>query len=363
MLTKFDELTCHQSVASFDEVGTSDRAWTEKLWCNIHDTQGELVLATGLGVYPNRNVLDGYGCANVRNAKQTNLRLSRELRPRIDELSLGPLSYEVIEPFKKIRIAMGENEQGLSYDIEFLGGMLPGEEEPHLGRARGRVFVNHCRYAQLGRVRGWVKVGGERFELDPDRFYAQRDHSWGIRMGVGAPEQGVQMADVATFTSMMINWFTVQFPSWGLYAYLIEKGDGTVERLTGCLTKPMEEGGEVIPLVGFEHDWVYHENSPRMKAGKVTLKFKDGSEKSIEMRELTTMYLRGGSYLGYKDHYHGLWMGEDWRDGESWDLDTPAKADGVHGLNDTVVECKCDGEVGYGIVENLILPPYPRYGF
>ena len=74
MLTKFDEMTCHQVVSTFDHPETSDRAWTEKLWCNVHDTKGELVLATGFGVYPNRNVLDGYGCVNIGNREQYNMR-------------------------------------------------------------------------------------------------------------------------------------------------------------------------------------------------------------------------------------------------------------------------------------------------
>ena len=34
MLTKFDELTCHQFVSTFDHPSSSDRAWTEKMWFN-----------------------------------------------------------------------------------------------------------------------------------------------------------------------------------------------------------------------------------------------------------------------------------------------------------------------------------------
>jgi len=35
----------------------------------------------------------------------------------------------------------------------------------------------------------------------------------------------------------------------------------------------------------------------------------------------------------------------------------------MHGLDDTVVEVRMGNEVGYGIVENLILPPFPKYGY
>ncbi|HOX45093.1 MAG TPA: hypothetical protein PK668_15945 [Myxococcota bacterium] len=363
MLTKYDELTCHQAPTTFDHVGTSDRAWTEKLWMNIHDTQGAMVLALGFGVYPNRNVQDGYACLNLGNRVQTNLRLSRELRPRLDELSVGPLTWEVLEPYRRIRARLAENPMGLAFELEFLGRFQAGEEQPHFGRSRGRVFVNHCRYAQLGRAQGWVRLGDQRIELDPSRHYAQRDHSWGIRMGVGAPEQGVQAQDIDTFSHMLINWATLQFEDRALNAYLIEKADGRVERLTGKLCWPLGDPRPPAELTAFEHDWVYHPGSARMQGGQARLAFEDGTRLAIDTRELTSMYLRGGGYVGVKGFTHGSWQGPDWSDGERWEVGTPAVADEVHGLDDTVVECHAGGQLGYGIVENMILGPFPRYGF
>ena len=35
----------------------------------------------------------------------------------------------------------------------------------------------------------------------------------------------------------------------------------------------------------------------------------------------------------------------------------------MRGLEDTVVEVRCGGETGHGIIENLVLPPFPKYGF
>ncbi len=363
MLTKFDELTCHQVVSTFDHPETSDRAWTEKLWCNIHDTRGELVLATGFGIYPNRNVLDGYGCVNVGNKKQYNMRLSRVLRPNIDEITLGPLSYEVVVPWRKIRIAMEENKYGLSYELEFLGTMVPGEEEPQFGRSRGRMYMNTCRYAQLGRARGWVKADGKRYDIDEKNFYAQRDHSWGIRMGTGSAEQGVQAPDHEKFTAMMINWLTAQFRDWGLYCYLIEKNDGTVQYLGGSVVETLDGGKSQVPIIAVEHQYEYHPGSQRMKAGRVIFACKDGRKIDINMKELTTMYLRGGGYVGYKGFRHGTWMGDYWEDGETWNVGDESVANDVHGLDDTVVEVRCGNETGYGIIENMIFAPFDKYKF
>lgn len=361
MLTRFDELTCHQTVSTFDHPASSDKAWTEKLWCNVHDKRGKLVLATGFGVYPNRNVIDGYGCVNLENSRQVNVRLSRELRPRIDEVRVGPLSWEVIEPFRRVRIALGENAQGLSYELEFLGDFQPSEEAPHFERQHGRTVVDACRYAQLGRAKGWVKLEGVTYPIDEKDFVAQRDHSWGIRMGVGAPEEGVQAPDTAPYRGMVIDWFTFQFDDYGMCGYLIEKEDGTITRLTGHVVPRLDSGARQIPIVAIEHDWQFHERSLRTKGGRVVLVGMDKSRWELELRELTTMYLRGGGYVGYKDFRHGKWMGASWADGESWNVADPRVADEVHGLDDTVMEVRCNGKVGYGIMENLVIPPFERY--
>lgn len=363
MLTKFDEMTCHQDVLTFDQPATSDRAWTEKIWCHVHDRTGRLSVVAGLGVYPNRNVMDGYGCACVGQERQVNLRLSRELRPRIDETAVGPLRYEVVEPFRRIHVTLGENDQDLTFDLELLLDREPAEEDPQFGRSRGKVFVNTCRYAQSGRARGRVTALGETFDLDEATTLSHRDHSWGIRMGVGAPEAGVQEPDIASFLGMMINWSTFRFDGFGLTCYLIEKADGTVTRLTGHKVYPAGDGRPSVPIVGVEHDFRYHPGSARMASGEMTLALADGSRLELSMKELTTMYLRGGGYLGVDGFFHGLWMGPSWSTGEVWQVGDPKVANEAHGLDDTVCEVRCGDAVGYGIMENLVLPPFPRYGF
>jgi hypothetical protein len=363
MLTKFDEFHCHQIVDTFDHVVDSDRQWTEKFWCNVHDTTGKLVLATGFGVYPNRNVMDGYGCVNLDNKTQYNVRLSRELRPQIEELKVGPLSWEVVEGLKKIRLTLGDNEYGISYELEFVGRMPAHEEIPQVRRDKGRIFMNTCRMAQLGRAKGWVKVDGTTYDVDENLWRAQRDHSWGIRMGVGAPETGVQSPDISFFANLMINWLTAQFENWGVHYYLIEKADGTVEYLSGAVVYGFEDDREAIPVVSVDHNFEYHPNSGRMKSGRVVLTAADGSKTELAMRQLTTMYLMGGGYIGYNGFYHGIWMGPYWTDGEKWDVANPEVANKVHGLDDTVCEYRCGDEVGYGIIENLILGSFPKYGF
>lgn len=60
MLTKYDEMLCHQVATTFDHPGTSAREWTERIWFMAYDTTGDHILVAGFGYYPNRNVMDAF---------------------------------------------------------------------------------------------------------------------------------------------------------------------------------------------------------------------------------------------------------------------------------------------------------------
>ena len=98
MISKHDECLCHQIVSTFDHVDTSDRQWYERAWLVTHDNSGEIMVDTGFGKYTNRNVMDAFGGVALRGTSQYTVRASRELRPNVDSLVVGPLSYEIIEP-------------------------------------------------------------------------------------------------------------------------------------------------------------------------------------------------------------------------------------------------------------------------
>ena len=110
MITRYDEMFCHQVVSTFDQPGTSAREWTERAWMQVHDIAGTAHLATGFGYYPNRNVMDAFVAFAIQGKTEYVVRASRELRPEIDLFKVGPFSYEVIEPLKAVRYRLGDNE-------------------------------------------------------------------------------------------------------------------------------------------------------------------------------------------------------------------------------------------------------------
>lgn len=367
MLTKYDEFLCHQIVSTFDHVETSAREWTERAWLSAYDFSGQFHLSAGLGRYLNRNITDAFGTLNVEGKTQYAVRASRELRSAVDQVKVGPLSYEVVEPLKKIRFVLGDNEYDLCYEIE-CDGIAPCHEEPlQFFRYKGRVVENINRYMQMGRLSGWIKAEGKTYEVSPDKWQAVRDHSWGIRRGVMVGETGVEPAEVPE--GYLFYFGIMQFEKWGATYHIREDWQGTPLLCGGAFFYPYGIEKEELKIVSVEHDLQFHPGDPRrVKSGKVTLIADDGSKTEVSLRPLTMCYLGPGgySYFEYKGFIHGKWMGSYFIDGLKLDLTDPKVLSEVNQasvLVDQMCEWRCGDEVGHGIIELVLIGKYPKYGY
>lgn len=136
ILTAADEYLNHQMVASFEQVGTTDRNWTEKGYIVAYDVSGEIMVTAGIGKYSNRDVMDGFAGVAVPG-KQYNVRATRELRPELDRTVVGPISWEVVHAPSHNRIMLAENELGVSYDVTYESDFAPIVGAPGERRDRG----------------------------------------------------------------------------------------------------------------------------------------------------------------------------------------------------------------------------------
>src|SRR6476469_2762607 len=100
-----DEGLNHQIVDTFATIAESDYAWTEKVWVSIAKGDGSIPANLGLGKYPNRGVIDGFGGVS-RGREQWTVRGSRELRSAPEDVSIGPLTYEIVEPLRPTRVRL-----------------------------------------------------------------------------------------------------------------------------------------------------------------------------------------------------------------------------------------------------------------
>jgi len=365
MLTRYDEFPCHQIVSTFNHVDTSAREWMERVIMHHHDMEGRFHLTCGIGWYPNRNVIDAFACFAVEGKTQYTVVASRELRPKIDVVEIGPFSYDIIEPLKKIRYSLGKNKYNLSYDLEFEANMPCHEEEPQFSRSRGRVVENVVRYDQTGRVGGWIKVGGKTYQVDKKNWLVERDHSWGIRRG-GADmvETGVQPREYGLGT--LYSWAAIQFPKWGACYHIREEWDEKLDapriwHFSGGIFYPQESKKEEIKLDSIDHNFKVRPDNRRLESGHITLNGADGSKKEISLQAVGAVNLSRAGYGAFEGFIHGIWLGESFLDGVKLDLTDPNIAGELFWNTDC--KFKCGNQVGYGVVELLVVGKYPKYGF
>src|SRR5688572_22692498 len=191
-LTPQDEGFNHQIIDTFAVVSQSDLSWTEKVCAMAAARDGSLQLGFGLGKYNNRNVMDAYAGIS-RGVEQITVRSSRALGSTPNVTTIGPIRYEIVEPLRQIRFVLEPNEvQPIAFDWLFEAAVPPVFEDRTHMRAGNRVSAELARFHQIGRCSGWVDVDGERTELSPETWVSTRDHSWGVRYGVGLAPQDVE---------------------------------------------------------------------------------------------------------------------------------------------------------------------------
>jgi hypothetical protein len=362
MLTPQDDLIGHQTTSTFDHVATSDPSWMERLWYTGHPLpQGDVIFDIGLGYYPNRNVIDVFAGIETGGV-QRNFRASRHARPNPLDTRAGPFSIQVLEGLRRHRLQLTANDSGLSFDLEFIASMNAHEEMPHFRRRQGRVTEDMMRAQQLGRYRGWLEFAGQRHRIEPESWWGQRDHSWGIRGEMRTDELHPPLTFYPPFLFM---WITAQFKDRGLQLFLKERAPGEIIYVDGEEVGPVGTRSQHNrKLVALPHEIVWADDPHGQTLQSATLKpvFSDGSTRSIELRALPARYyLKGGLYGGLNGWFHGDDKGKLFTAHEQWNLRDPAIRKLVRTLSDHVIEVRDGDEVGWGIIEYGVGKGYARY--
>ena len=364
-----DEGFCHQIVDTFAVVGTSDPSWTEKVCAMAAARDGSLQLGFGLGKYPNRNVIDAYAGIS-RGVEQRTVRASRSLAPEPTVTTIGPIRYEIVEPLSSVRFVLEPNEiQPIAFDWLFHGVLPPAFEDRTHMRSGLRVSAELARYHQIGVCSGWVEVDGVRTEVTPDSWVSTRDHSWGVRYGVGKPVSDGEP------TQPMGNFHFFWTPSY------LERADGSAYGIFMVFNHSTRPGldhketwgtiehpdGSVERMVDITPELTYDPANRRLRGGRVHCRMQDGSTRTLQVEVVsdTGFHLGTGLYFGFDDHYHGEWRGAEHTDGELIeDCSAPDTARRVHQIRDTVVRITdpVGGGVGWGNWQPIASGEFPELG-
>ena len=224
-LGPFDEFLAHQTSDTFDHVATSDRNFYDRYYFNMHSSSDELFVITGLGQYPNLGVTDAFITVSIGTEQHT-VRASRELGVDRMDTSVGPLSVEVLEGLRTLRIRCDENEWGISADLTFTGTVDALEEPRTFIRRYGRVIQDVTRYAQVGVWEGTITAAGRTFDVTPDVWKGARDRSWGVRPVGEREHPGIQVRGAQDGYGFRHDWLPMQFDDHMLKVQIDQDADG-----------------------------------------------------------------------------------------------------------------------------------------
>jgi len=307
MLSPLDETFMHQAPVPFAQTVVSDHRFFDRMWLAGH-SKDHCHFLMGMAAYKNTNAFDGY-IAVIRNNRQYNLRLARPLLPDPALMAVGPLAVEIVKPLEQLRITISPGEHGISGELVFTSTVPVSLEAPHRSRVNGATVQDYMRFDQLGRVDGWLEVGGERFSVDD--WFGARDHSWGVRPGQGGydpltslPEPGTNPHDVGAGQDgflVVVLWFDM--PSLGGYLMKMENGAGETLYSHGRILKRQGGGFHEVETTSIEHDLQFIGDTRTSSGGTITVVTTEGERLAIEVESLVpTICYKGTGYdLGYAD--------------------------------------------------------------
>lgn len=361
MLTKADDYPIHQLPEPVSNAGT-DRNFYDRYFFNGYTRTGDVFFAAALGVYPHVNIMDASFCV-VYKGVQRNIHASRYLvnMERMDT-QVGPISVEVVEPLKSLRIRVEDNEQGIKADIVYRGRTEP-LKEPRFTRRNGpRTLMDLTRLTQNGTYEGWIEVGGERLEVKPEMFFGTRDRSWGVRP-IGAPDAQPQVPPIP-FQFYWL-WAPLNFEDRITLFHVNDDEHGEAWNINAVMAKTDGSEPEEMAKCWSEVDFI--PGSRHARAARLFLEHRKGGVTRIDLTPKWNFYMHGLGY-GHPEWGHGMHKGELVVGGESYalaDIKTFAPPYLHIQAFSTARMTLPDGAVreGCGILEQMIIGPHAPSGF
>jgi hypothetical protein len=320
VLVNFDEYPLHQITASFAGVAGSDPSWNDGHYVCLADQAGNVCLTSNVRLYSNNDVMDGFVC--IRHAgKQYNIRVSRRLRPALDDFRVGPLRLEILEPMRAIRLVLEENDYAIALDVTCRGATVPYEDPTEVTRVDGRLIGERMTYELTGKCTGWVQVGGARFDLEPATSSFFRNHSWGFQAGRGGPKLYAAPSGVKRRAPGVRQWVLFDMPDHGGFYFIDPSG----RKASGKGALMLAD--RTVAVTGVETDLNFYDGGRRLRSGTVRLTDADGGTRGYEVADLGWVYCQGGGYFGGFDDGlgQGVYRGDDYVEGEVWDVSHPSE--------------------------------------
>ncbi len=368
MLSKFDDYPIHQTPEPIAQPASSDRNVYDRYWFNGYQDDGEFYFGVGSAIYPNLGIMD-CGLSIVRDGEQHSFHASRRAPKEPTETVIGPFQIDVVEPMRRIRVTLDDNETGIAADLTFTARTSAVEEGRQTSRNGPTLSMDVTRFAQFGSWQGEIRYDGKTVPIDGERVPGTKDRSWGLRP-VGSPDTGKAPPEAMRGGQIFFLWAPIHWRDRCTHFGIFEDGDGYVWHSDGAIV-PVYDSPDDIPgaedpgierMAKVEHEIDYVPGTRRAGHAKIALVEKSGKRTEIDLEPLLCFQMKGIGYM-HPEWGHGMWKGELALAGESWKSDEldPMAFSNQH--IQQVVRATCDGEQGIGVLEQICFGPHARYGF
>lgn len=360
MLTKGDDYPLHQTPEPI-AYSDSNRNFYDRYFFNGYSRDGELFFAAALGVYPQVNIMDA-AFSVVHDGVQHDVHASRILHMERLDTRVGPVSVEVIEPLRVLRVRCDDRDNGIRADLTFHARALPVEEPRFRRRVGSALSMDYTRLTQNGTWEGFVDVQGTRFDITRDAFRGTRDRSWGIR-GIGARDS--QRNPYAERPQFYWLWCPLNFDDCATLYHLNADADGEPWNTNGVIC-PLLGKGEPQVMTSVSSQLEFKSGTRHAKSARIDFGAPGGQSFQIEVKPQYEFFMRGLGYT-HPDWGHGAYKGELETGYEAMRLSevNPAKTAYFH--VQAIAEATLSGDGperhGRGILEQLIIGPHGPSGF
>ena len=366
MLNKLDDFPIHQTPEPVAHPVTSDRNVYDRTWFNGYAPDGSYYFGVGMAVYPHRGVMDCAFSVVQPGLRQHCFYGSRRAPVERTEMDVGPFRIEVIEPMRKTRVILDDNESGVTCDLTFSARTASIQEGRQILWSGTRRMMDATRFDQFGRWQGEVHHPEGSIKVEESICHGTKDRSWGVR-GVGEPEAGgaPNLPNGICFVWAPLFW--EDHVSHAIF-FDGQRGEPLVrEGLEAPLYAaeadiPGVEDGRVDRKLTARHRIEYHEGTRLAKRAEIDLVNLDDGIRTITLEPKLTFMMKGLGY-GHPEWRQGAWKGELATGHESFDT-RQLDHESPENLHTQQVVSASDGKrEGVGVLEQIVFGPYEPAGF
>ncbi|QDX79943.1 hypothetical protein B9N43_00950 [Denitratisoma sp. DHT3] len=323
MLSRLDDHFAHQNNRPLDELDSRDPFWQEALYFNLHTPDGRCSAIGGLDVFPNSGFAAAWLMVEVAGTHCVNFQTGPIDANWRDEMGVGPLRFQVIEPMQRWRLSLRDEANGIQGELEFEARFAPVHFRPIRLEAGGEVVFDQSYFNQIGRFHGTLSVGDQTFS----GFSGLRARRWGVINAQKLP---------------FYNWISLPLAEGAIVAWQFETPEGEILYCDGALIRG---DGSRTAIVRLDHQWDLPAGNRHPTRVDVVLHLADGGTLPLSCRQLAT-------------HHVGA-MPPRWSDAVPVER---AYAETGASSIELVGEFAVAGETAVGIYDIASRPGYRRYG-